>query len=99
MLDDYINNRFEILSPHERLKEIKILIADLNITGRVCFDHFRNPAYYDMTGQLVHLFKQGYDGYKFPEEKEIVLTLIEKGLNISEDKFLQPKDLIPMGII
>lgn len=99
MLDDYLNNRFELLSPHERLKEMKILITDLNVTGRVCFDHYRNPAYYNIHRQLVPLFKQGYDGYKFPEEKEIVLTLIEKGLNIKEDNFLQPKDLIPMGII
>lgn len=99
MLDDYLSNKFELLSPHERLKEMKILITDLNVTGRVCFDHYRNSAYYNISGQLVHLFKQSYDGYKFPEEKETVLNLIEKGLDINEDKFLQPKDLIPMGII
>lgn len=99
MFDDYMNNRLEILSPYERLEEIKILITDLNVESRVCFDHFRNPAYYDATGQVVHLFKQDYDGYKFPEEKETVLALIEKGLKISEDQCLQTKDFIHLGII
>ncbi|MBU3946677.1 MAG: radical SAM protein [Proteobacteria bacterium] len=99
MLDDYINNKLEILSSHERLKEIKILISDLNVTSRVCFDHFRNPAYYNANGQVFHLLKQDYDGYKFPDEKETVLALIEKGLNISENQFLQTKDFIHLGII
>ncbi|MGB5156734.1 MAG: radical SAM protein [Desulfobacterales bacterium] len=99
MLDDYLNKRLQILSAHERLKEIKILITNLNVTSRVCFDHFRNPAYYNATGQVVHIFKQDYDGYKFPDEKETVLALLEKGLKISEDKLLQTKDFIHLGII
>ncbi len=99
MLDDYLNNRLEILSPHERLNEMKMLIAGLTVKSRVCFDHFRNPAYYNAAGQIVHLFKQDYDGYKFPDEKENVLALIEQGLDISEDQFLQTKDFIHLGII
>jgi len=88
IFDDYMNNKLELLSPHERLKEIKILVAGLDVTSRICFDHFRNPAYSSATGQLVHIFKQDNNGYKLPEEKEFLLELIEKGLKISEDKFL-----------
>lgn len=97
LFDSYNNGELELLSPHECLEEMKIFVETLNITGRVCFDHFRNPAYRIEGRHLTHLLKQDYDGYKFPEEKRVVLSLIEKGLSISEERFLQPEDYIRMG--
>jgi len=41
--------------------------------------------------------KQDYDGYKFPEEKGVVLDLIDKGLDISEETFLQTEDFLRLG--
>jgi len=76
---------------------MKILIAGLDVTSRICFDHFRNPAYLTATGELTHLLKQDYDGYKLPEEKSTILELIEKGLRISEDRFLQTENYIHLG--
>ncbi|MDO8786218.1 MAG: radical SAM protein [Syntrophales bacterium] len=97
LFDDYTNNNLELLSPHESIEEMKILIAGLDVTSRLCFDHFRNPAYTGATGELTHLLRQDYDGYKLPEEKEFLLALIEKGLKISEERFLQAEDYIHMG--
>ncbi len=97
LFDDYEQNKLELLSPHGYLTEIKMMVEKLDITGRVCFDHFRNPSYRGGPGDLTHLLKQDYDGYKFPEEKEIVLDSLEKGLTISEERFLQTEDFIRLG--
>jgi hypothetical protein len=43
------------------------------------------------------LFHQGYEGYKFPEEKPRVLELIREGLSIDESRHIHVKDLIAMG--
>ena len=94
LFDAYMNNKWEPLSPHDCLKEMKVLIAGLDVTSRICFDHFRNPAYLTAAGGLTHLLKQDYDGYKLPEEKETLLDLIEKGLRIGEEKFLKTEDYV-----
>jgi radical SAM superfamily enzyme YgiQ (UPF0313 family) len=97
LFDEYRNGELELLSPHECLKEMKIFIEGLDVTSRVCFDHFRNPAYRTESGNLYHLFKQDYDGYKFPEEKGVVLNLIEEGLTVDEGRYLQQEDYIRLG--
>ena len=40
--------------------------------------------------------KQDYDGYKFPEEKELVLELINDGLQMDEKAFIDIKDMMSM---
>lgn len=70
---------FELLDPHEQLTELKLMIENLNVTSRVCFDHAGN-YWRDQNGQL--LFSHSYEGYKFPEEKKIVLAKIEAGLKV-----------------
>jgi len=97
LFDAYENNEWELLSSHEALGEMKAMVEQLDMTGRICFDHFRNPSYKTESGNLIHLFKQDYDGYKLPEEKGIILGLIEKGLTVAEEKFLQAEDFIRMG--
>ncbi len=37
-----------------------------------------------------------YEGYKFPEEKPLVLELIHEGLSIDESRHIDVKDLIAM---
>ncbi len=71
------NQTFELLSSQEQLLELQQMIAHLDVTSRVCFDHAGN-YWKNKAGEL--LFSQGYEGYKFPEEKETVLTLIDEGL-------------------
>ncbi len=95
MLEAYQRGEFVLTSPHERLREIKLMVEDLQVTSRVCFDHNLNPSYWS-GNQLVPLLKQDYDGYKFPEEKGVVLELINHGLEIEEGAFLHPVDMMAL---
>jgi radical SAM superfamily enzyme YgiQ (UPF0313 family) len=93
LFEEWKNRSFELLSPHEELRELQALIQDLKVTSRVCFDHYINPSV--RTGsEHVWLFSQDHDGYKFPEEKGDVLRLIEKGLNIDQASYVRADQLI-----
>ena len=68
--DEYAAGQFEPLSRYEVVVEIGALIEGLEVTSRVCFDHHANPP----------IFRQDWEGYKFPEEKAAVLELIDRAL-------------------
>lgn len=91
MYEEYERGEIQLSSPHERLRELKLLIELLDVTSGVCFDHMLN-AWYRKDHTL--LFKQDYDGYKFPEEKKLVLDLIELGLRTDESVHVHAKDLV-----
>lgn len=97
LYEEWKRGEFQLLSPHEELREIQIMIENLNVKGRVCFDHFINPAYRTDYG-YVWLFKQDYNGYKFPEEKPIVLELIKRGLEIDESLYIRAENLVEMPL-
>lgn len=97
LFEEWKKGEFQLLSPHEQLKEIGKMIENLNITGKVCFDHFINPAYRVGAG-YVWLFKQDYNGYKFPEEKPNVLELVTQGLEIDESLYIHAEDLVEMSL-
>ncbi len=65
--DEYASGEFEPLSRYEVLAEIGALVEGLDVTSNVCFDHYANPP----------IFRQDWEGYRFPEEKAAVLKLIE----------------------
>ncbi len=65
------------LSPREQLMELKQMITALEVTSNVCFDHAGNN-WRNAQGRI--LFTHDYEGYKFPEQKDQVLDLIEEGL-------------------
>jgi radical SAM superfamily enzyme YgiQ (UPF0313 family) len=94
IFEDYEQGRLHISSPHERLEELRVMIENLNITSRVCFDHNMN-SWTNKRGGL--LFSQDYEGYKFPEEKPLVLELIREGLLVDESRHIDIKELIAMG--
>ena len=75
--DRYDRGEFTRQSPQEQLMELKTMMENLNFTARVCFDHAGN-YWHNRQGGL--LFSQSYEGYKFPEEKERVIGLIEEGI-------------------
>jgi radical SAM superfamily enzyme YgiQ (UPF0313 family) len=86
LLDAYQRGEFQVTSPHERLQEIKLMIENLKVTSRVCFTHPFNASH--RSGRtLVPLMKQDFAGYKFPEEKGLVLELLDKGLQLDEKLF------------
>jgi len=93
LYEDYTKGILQLSSPHERLREVKTLVENLHVTGSLCFDHFLNSWYRDSDRHYT-LFKQDYNGYKFPEEKARVLQLIEEGLRIDESTHIYAKDLI-----
>lgn len=94
IFEDYEQGRLHISSPHERLEELRVMIENLNVTSRVCFDHNMN-SWTNRQGGL--LFSQDYEGYKFPEEKAHVLELIQEGLSVDESRHIDIKELIAMG--
>ncbi len=97
LFEEWKKSEFQLLSPHEELKEIGMMIENLKITGKVCFDHYINPAYRVESG-YVWLFKQDYNGYKFPDEKPKVLELVKQGLEIDESLYIHAKDLVEMSL-
>ena len=66
-----------ILPPREQLLELKQMITALEVTSRVCFDHAGNH-WRNSQGRI--LLTHDYEGYKFPEQKTLLLDLIEEGL-------------------
>ena len=97
LYEDCSKGVLQLSSPHERLQELRILVKNLNVTSRLCFDHFLNSWYRDRSRRYT-LFKQDYEGYKFPEEKNKVLELIEEGLKIDESVHIHVKDIIGMTL-
>ncbi|MFC1893107.1 radical SAM protein [Chloroflexota bacterium] len=93
LLEEYQRGELQLSSPHERLRELEILIEALTVTSRVCFDHMMN-AWRKESGAL--LFTQDYEGYKFPEEKRMVLELIEEGLRVNESFHISAKDMMAL---
>ncbi len=79
--DEYAGGQLEMLSPRELLVELKLMIQELDVTSSVCFDHMGN-YWRNLDGGL--LFSQDYEGYKFPEEKPLLLNLINEGIEALE---------------
>ncbi len=75
--------RLHLSSPHERLEELAVTIGALDVASNVCFDHVMN-AWVDRRGGF--LFRQDYEGYRFPEEKPLVLERIQEGLAVEESR-------------
>jgi biotin synthase-like enzyme len=77
IFEDYENGAFQTLTGEGQLMELKVMIGDLEVTSKVCFDHAGN-YWRNRRGRL--LFTQDYEGYRFPAEKPRVLALIDEGL-------------------
>jgi len=82
LFEAHSKGQFELLTPREQLIELKLMMEELNVTSKVCFDHAGN-YWVGQHGGL--LFSQSYEGYRFPDEKARVLKLIEEGIEIQKD--------------
>jgi hypothetical protein len=80
---EYENGDQTLLTPYEQLAELKLMVEELNVTSRVCFDHDGN---YWINNQGRRLFSLGYEGYKFPEQKPNVLDLIDQGMEAQKGR-------------
>ncbi len=94
LFDDYQSGNFQVSSPHERLQELKLLVTNLEVTSHLCFDHLGN-AWIGKDSRP--LFRRDYEGYKFPEEKQLVLDLIEEGLHIDESRHTHVRELMGLS--
>ena len=81
LYDDVVQGRLHLSSPRQRLEELAVMIGGLDVTSRVCFDHAMN-AWADRRGDL--LFRQDYEGYRFPDEKPLLLERIGEGLAVDD---------------
>jgi hypothetical protein len=72
--DEYAAGKFEPPSRYEVLAEIGALIEGLDVASNVCFDHYANPP----------IFRQDWEGYKFPEEKAGVLELTKRAFEANK---------------
>ncbi len=71
--DDYKQGSFKLLSPHEALQEIGLLISNLHCEGSyVLSDHVSN--YWNISGRL-------------PDDREIMLDGIKTALAVPENRF------------
>ena len=70
LYQEYEAGKFQAMSVLDLTHEIRALVERLEITGRLCFDHFSNPPF----------LRQDWEGYKFPEEKEELLSSIDSAL-------------------
>jgi radical SAM superfamily enzyme YgiQ (UPF0313 family) len=77
IFEEYAGGGNRTLTGEEQLQELKLMIENLEVTSKVCFDHAGN-YWLNRRGRL--LFTQDYEGYRFPEEKTKVLALIDEGL-------------------
>jgi hypothetical protein len=67
------------------------MIGALDVTSRVCFDHSMN-AWSDRRGGV--LFRRDYEGYRFPDEKPLLLERIREGLAVEESKHVHVRKLM-----
>ncbi len=86
LFDAYRRVDFEPLRPHEVLREVRQIVEALEITGRVCFDHHLNPMF-RREGRTVAVFRPDHEGYRLPDERPLVLALIDRALEVEESSF------------
>jgi len=82
LFETYSKGEFQLLTPREQLIELKLMMEELNVTSKVCFDHAGN-YWRGQHGGL--LFSQSYEGYRFPDEKPGILKLIEEGIEVQKN--------------
>lgn len=75
LYEDYQNGSFKLLSPHQALKEVGILLENLNCNGSLLLsDHISNHC--NINGRL-------------PDDREKMLNDVKKALTIDESLYLQ----------
>jgi radical SAM superfamily enzyme YgiQ (UPF0313 family) len=70
LYDEVVAGQFDAMSMWDMLAELRRTVAGLDITGNICFDHMMNAP----------IFRQDWEGYKLPETKEYLLTLMDDAL-------------------
>ncbi len=72
LLHQIRKGRFQVLSPHEALRETREIIENLDVTSRLASDHYTNYA--DVHGTM-------------PSDRDKMLATIEDALQMGEEMF------------
>ena len=72
LLHQIKKGRFQVLSPHEVLRETRVIIENLDVSSSVHSDHYTN--YIDVHG-------------KMPHAKSHMIAVIDEALKMDEDRF------------
>jgi radical SAM superfamily enzyme YgiQ (UPF0313 family) len=72
LYEDYIQGKFTLLTPHQALHEVAVLLENLEGTGMVLSDHVSNYA--NVSGRL-------------PEDKKDMLEALRYALSLPESRF------------
>jgi len=75
--DEVNKGDLHLLAAEPHLREVRNMVAALDVTSKVCFDHAGN-YWKNRHGQ--YLLSLSYEGYQFPDQKEELLALIDEGL-------------------
>jgi radical SAM superfamily enzyme YgiQ (UPF0313 family) len=70
LYEEYRRGRFFPMNPVEMLDELRRMVETLEINGNICFDHFMNAP----------IFRQDWEGYRLPDEKDDLLALMDEAL-------------------
>jgi coproporphyrinogen III oxidase-like Fe-S oxidoreductase len=70
LYDEWRRGEFSPMTPLEMLDELRRMVERLEINGNICFDHVWNFP----------IFRQDWEGYPLPEEKEHLLALMDEAL-------------------
>jgi len=70
LYEEYVEGRFFPMNVAEMLEELRRMVAELEMQGNICFDHYMNAP----------IFRQDWEGYKLPDEKEHLLALMDDAL-------------------
>lgn len=71
LFDEMVAGGFQPLSLVDMLEELRQVVAGLETTGSICFDHFMNAP----------IFDQSWEGYKLPQSKDHLLKLMDEALS------------------
>ena len=70
------------MDPIEMLDELRRMVEALDISGNICFDHFMNAP----------IFRQDWEGYRLPDEKEHLLSLMDEALaSLGQSRWVESK--------
>jgi len=70
LYEQYVAGEFAPMTPMDMLEELRGMIGRLEASGNICFDHVWN----------VPIFRQDWEGYRLPEEKEHLISLMDEAL-------------------
>jgi hypothetical protein len=70
LYEEYRQGTFFPMDAVEMLDELRRMVEALEMNGNICFDHFMNAP----------IFRQDWEGYRLPDDKEHLLSLMDEAL-------------------